>query len=151
MKNLSVLFYVLLIFVGSVGFTQAPVSRNEIGAVLSLAEGEKLFGQVRKFVEMDIIVLSNSVTRAEKFILFGLYQEGGVVAVDDRKVVFPDISITDEFVLHLYSKSVVQKLLAKEPVAAKFFLEERERAFTVRINNWIMEFSNPCPPFCRSE
>lgn len=150
MKNLSVLFYVLLIFVGSVGFTHAPVSRNEIGAVLSLAEGEKLFGQVRKFVEIDIIVLNNSVNRAEKYIMFGLYQEAGVVAVDNRKIIFPDISIPDDFVLHLYSKSVVQRLLAKEPEAVKFFLEERERAFTVRINDWIMEYSNNCPPFCGS-
>ncbi len=101
-------------------------------------------------LKIDIQVLNNSVSRAENLSCLGcigntalpqLLQESG----------FPGISIQQEFVLHLNSKSVVQKLLAKEPADAKFFLEEGGCSFTVRINNWIMEYSNHYLPFCGSE
>lgn len=146
MRRLAV-FIVLCFFFFS-GNLDSSASKEEIGTVLPAAEGEKLFGKVMNFAEIDIKVLFNSVNRADQILMFGLYEGRGVVTKEAREVLFPDLQIPANFVLHVFSKSVVERLLSKEPGAVHFYIEQREKAFTIRINNWMMEYSTPCPPFC---
>jgi len=142
-KNAAVFAAILLTLVVCNGEARGQI----IGEIFSRSEGEAQFGAVTMSATMESSILLNGA-KGRSYLMFGI--AGGVVVVADkeRKIVYPaGFELQNEKVMMIYSRERIEELLLRggEEIV---YAEQREKAFTLRCGEFILEVGIPCPPAC---
>ncbi|QOJ28044.1 MAG: hypothetical protein HRU80_03810 [Ignavibacteriales bacterium] len=138
--RLTTVLFALLLFAGE-------INGQIIGEIFSRSEGEAKFGAVTMRATMESRILLNEA-KSRPYLMFGI--AGGVVVVADkeRKIVYPEgFELQNEKVMMIYSRERIEELLLRggEEIV---YAEQREKAFTLRCGEFILEVGTPCPPYC---
>jgi len=149
MKSRKVFVAVLFMLFTSLCFAQLEKGKV-VGEVMSLEEGLSRFGTVTQEVGFETSKLSSLLAQVKEYVMFNIVN-GKVVVLDDaRNVLYPSgVTVRDEDVFHLYSKSKVQELInlgGSQETSFQF----RGDVFTVVNGNTLLECSDHCPPICAS-
>jgi hypothetical protein len=143
---ISFILFVCLILTNSL-FAQKDL--GEVGKIYKKAEANKLFGEVRSVVKIKVSDLKNTVNKVDKYIMFRIDRDVAIVTDSKRNVKMgpENLRLAPTDVMHLYSKSVLNNLLAKSS-DEYVSLEMREKVFSVTYGEYTMEMAVLCPPVC---
>lgn len=123
-------------------------TRAQVGEIFSRSEGEERFGKITERAEMSTASLENILKTADDYLMFGINEGKIVVADRNRSAVYPgNFMLSSDKVMTIYSTSRIAELIARGG-AALLSAEQRERAFTLRCGEYILEVGLPCPPYC---
>ncbi|MBU1099034.1 MAG: hypothetical protein KKA84_01425 [Bacteroidetes bacterium] len=155
MKTLIVFFTICLISL------TISASGKKIGKILTADEANDLFGSVTESVSIDRETLVSYLEECDKYMMCAIKDGQLIITDDNRKVLTPfkleiaslkssvpnNYIISDDEVLNVYSKSVVEELLKKANESELGF-DMRGDVMTVSYGDYVMEFTSPCPPWC---
>ncbi len=137
----------LLLVTGMLLLTSCEKVESEGGKIISADEAEKLFGAVKFSQEVPAAEFSKMMDVADSTMMFAL-KKGLVVAVDSRKVIYPDsVKLNDNDTLTVYSLLKVQELF-RAYKGKIITVEQRDQKLTISNGNKVLEYGAICPPYC---
>lgn len=125
-------------------------AQEEIGVIYSKAESDKLYGNVDYSIEYSSEQLKNELTQTNNVAMFKFIDGNIIILGDDRTELVNDaeLSFDESALFYMFSKSIILELLNKGNHPITFF-EMRGDVFTMTNNNYTLEYSTDCPPFCK--
>ncbi len=121
---------------------------NEYGKIVSVAEAANLFSQVATSYQLITRDLLDYCQKAGRVIMFA--EENGelYIAGTGRNILSTNTQPpSPDLVFHVYSVTKVNELitLGKDQIT---IVEIRSDVVDLKNGEFILEFGNPCPPYC---
>ncbi|OGU35552.1 MAG: hypothetical protein A2068_02160 [Ignavibacteria bacterium GWB2_35_6b] len=117
------------------------------GKIFTKEDAEELFGKVIKSVDMSTDEAINLLAKTDRYMMFNFVNDELIILNRNRKTIHGNYQPKSSEVFHVYRTSVFEELLAKYP-NNKISFQLREKKFSVENGNFVMEMTDPCPPFC---
>jgi len=146
MKNLLQATLIIVLFLLS--SVQILSQNNLVGKIITKEEANLLFGSATQFLPFRTDQLASLLPESDKYVMFQIINGNIYILGEKRNLLFPQNgSVDDNQVFHLLSKSLLLELFAlgKSPVT---FIEKRGNVLTISNEDYILEYTYPCPPFC---
>jgi len=121
---------------------------NEYGKIVSVTEGENLFGTVITSHQLNTSDLLGYCQKAGRVIMFA--EENGELYVAGTGRIFLSLNTkapSPDLVFHVYTVTKVNELitLGKNEIT---FVEIRSDVVDLKNGEFILEFAEICPPYC---
>lgn len=117
------------------------------GKLFTKEEAEKEFGNVTFSLEMNSGEVRNLISASPEKIMFK-FVEGSLIALDkNRRTIYGTYKVQSSDVFRNITTSVLDDLLVQGEQGLTQF-QMRGEIFSIENGSTVLEFSEPCPPYC---
>ena len=118
------------------------------GKLYQKADAEQYYGTVAKSFQFSTEEVLSFLKQTDKVLMFNITDNKLFILGDDRKSIYQaNAVVSSKEVFSVYSISLIQELISKGKSNTINF-EKRHSVLTISNGEYLLEFSEYCPPIC---